>query len=50
MVKSILNGKIDGGLAATPLRHQRLVEIPIYYEKFYVYLSSGDALSGEGGD
>ncbi|MDR0394536.1 MAG: hydrogen peroxide-inducible genes activator [Tannerella sp.] len=47
MVENILNGKIDGGLAATPLKHPRLVEIPIYYEKFYVYLSSGDALSDE---
>jgi LysR family hydrogen peroxide-inducible transcriptional activator len=42
MVENILNGKIDGGLAATPLKNPLLVEIPIYYEKFYVYLSPED--------
>lgn len=39
MVDSLLNGQIDGGLAATPLNHPLLHEIPIYYEKFYAYVS-----------
>ncbi|MDR1098243.1 MAG: hydrogen peroxide-inducible genes activator [Tannerella sp.] len=47
IVESILNGKIDGGLAATPLKNPHLVEIPIYYEKFYVYLSPEDNFFGE---
>ncbi|MDR1380740.1 MAG: hydrogen peroxide-inducible genes activator [Tannerella sp.] len=48
MVESILNGKIDGGLAATPLKNPLLVEMPIYYEKFYAYISPEDrAFDGE---
>ncbi|MDR0394415.1 MAG: LysR family transcriptional regulator [Tannerella sp.] len=42
IVENVLNGKIDGGLAATPLKNPHLVEIPIYYEKFYAYLSPED--------
>ncbi|MDR0699258.1 MAG: hydrogen peroxide-inducible genes activator [Tannerella sp.] len=42
MVEHIVNGKIDGGLAATPLKSPLLLEIPIYYEKFYAYVSSED--------
>jgi LysR family hydrogen peroxide-inducible transcriptional activator len=47
MVESIINGKIDGGLAATPLKNPHLLEIPVYYEKFYVYLSPEGEFSGE---
>jgi LysR family hydrogen peroxide-inducible transcriptional activator len=42
MVENILNGRIDGGLAATPLKHPHLIEMPIYYEKFYAYISPQD--------
>jgi LysR family hydrogen peroxide-inducible transcriptional activator len=42
MVEHIVNGKIDGGLAATPLKNPLLLEIPIYYEKFYAYISPED--------
>lgn len=42
IVESLLNGKLDGGLAATPLNHPNLVEYPIYYEKFYAYVSASD--------
>jgi LysR family hydrogen peroxide-inducible transcriptional activator len=47
MVESILNGKVDGGLAATPLKNPLLVEIPVYYEKFYAYISPEDNVSEE---
>jgi LysR family hydrogen peroxide-inducible transcriptional activator len=47
MIGSVLNGKIDSGLAATPLKNPNLVEIPIYYEKFYAYLSPEDEFFGE---
>lgn len=47
MVESILNGKIDGGLAATPLKNPLLLEIPVYYEKFYAYISPEDDASGD---
>ena len=43
IVENILNGKLDGGLAATPLNHQMLTEMPIYYEKFYAYTSPLDS-------
>lgn len=43
IVEDILNGRIDSGLAATPLNHPLLVEIPIYYEKFYAYVSSEES-------
>ena len=39
IIEDILNGKLDGGLAATPLNNPTLTEIPVYYEKFYAYTS-----------
>ena len=39
----LLNGSIDGGLMAGPLNHPQLVEYPIYFEKFYAYVSPHDA-------
>jgi LysR family hydrogen peroxide-inducible transcriptional activator len=50
MVESILNGRIDGGLAATPLKHPHLIEIPIYYEKFYAYISAEDKTFDDDGE
>ncbi|MDR0572563.1 MAG: hydrogen peroxide-inducible genes activator [Tannerella sp.] len=47
IIENILNGKLDGGLAATPLNNPMLAEIPIYYEKFYAYTSPKDALFSE---
>ncbi|MDR3251417.1 MAG: LysR family transcriptional regulator [Tannerella sp.] len=43
IIDSVTNGKLDGGLAATPLYNPSLIEIPVYYEKFYAYVSSGDS-------
>jgi len=42
IIEDVLNGKLDGGLAATPLKNPMLTEIPIYYEKFYAYTSPLD--------
>jgi LysR family hydrogen peroxide-inducible transcriptional activator len=44
MIKEILNGTLDGGILAGPLNHPDLVEHPVYYEKFYAYVSPLDAL------
>ena len=44
IISDILEGKLDGGLMATPLQHPNLVEYPIYYEKFYAYVSPLDSL------
>ena len=47
VITNILNGTIDGGLMATPLKHPDLVEYPIYYEKFYAYVHPSDSLHKE---
>ena len=41
-ITALLNGRIDGGLMAGPLNHPQLVEYPIYFEKFYAYVSPLD--------
>ncbi|MDR1198447.1 MAG: LysR family transcriptional regulator [Prevotellaceae bacterium] len=43
IIKEILNGTLDGGTLAGPLNHPELVEYPVYYEKFYAYVSPLDA-------
>ncbi|MDR1758167.1 MAG: hydrogen peroxide-inducible genes activator [Bacteroidales bacterium] len=47
LVQDILHGKIDGGVMASPLNHPELVEHPLYYEKFYAYVSPKDPLHKE---
>jgi LysR family hydrogen peroxide-inducible transcriptional activator len=42
LVKELLNGSLDGGILAGPLRHPDLNEYPLYYEKFYAYVSPQD--------
>jgi LysR family hydrogen peroxide-inducible transcriptional activator len=39
MIEEILNGTLDGGILAGPLNHSGLSEYPVYYEKFYAYVS-----------
>ena len=45
IIEDIINGKLDGGLAATPINNPMLTEIPIYYEKFYAYTSPLDSFA-----
>ena len=47
IITNILNGTVDGGLMATPLKHSDLVEYPVYYEKFYAYIHPSDVLYKE---
>ncbi|MDR3194215.1 MAG: hydrogen peroxide-inducible genes activator [Tannerella sp.] len=42
LIIQLLNGTLDGGVLAGPLNHPGLVEHPIYYEKFYAYVSPYD--------
>ena len=42
MITELVSGRLDGGLMAGPLHHPHLVEYPIYYEKFYAYVSPND--------
>ncbi len=37
--EKLLNGSLDGAILATPLKNDKLLERPIYYEKFYAYIS-----------
>jgi len=42
LINELLSGAIDGALMASPLHHSQLVEYPLYYEKFYAYVSPHD--------
>ena len=42
ILEDILNGTLDGGLLAGPINLPKIVEYPVYYEKFYAYVSKED--------
>ena len=39
IVKGLSNGSLDGGVLATPLKEDSIKEYPIYYERFFAYVS-----------
>ncbi|MDH6308884.1 LysR family hydrogen peroxide-inducible transcriptional activator [Dysgonomonas sp. PFB1-18] len=39
LVEKLLNGALDGAILATPLKNEKITEHPIYYERFYAYVS-----------
>jgi LysR family hydrogen peroxide-inducible transcriptional activator len=39
IVEKLLNGALDGAILATPLKNEKIVEHPVYYERFYAYVS-----------
>jgi len=39
IIERLLNGSLDGAILATPLKNDKISEYPIYYEKFYAYVS-----------
>jgi LysR family hydrogen peroxide-inducible transcriptional activator len=39
IIKGLMNGTLDGGILATPLKDEHIVEYPLYYEKFFAYVS-----------
>ena len=43
--KNLENGKIDAGIAATPLENIKLIEKPLYYESFVGYIPEIHPLS-----
>ncbi|MDR3226229.1 MAG: hydrogen peroxide-inducible genes activator [Prevotellaceae bacterium] len=43
LIREIANGTLDGGILAGPLNRPELVEYPVYYEKFYAYVSPHDS-------
>jgi LysR family hydrogen peroxide-inducible transcriptional activator len=39
IIKRLVDGTLDAAILATPLKDERLKEIPVYYEKFIAYVS-----------
>ncbi len=44
-IGKLLNAELDAAIMSTPLEHEKLLEIPVYREKFMVYVSPDDELS-----
>lgn len=42
ILAGLSKGSIDGGILATPLHDERMKERPIYYEKFFAYISPNE--------
>ena len=38
MIEALLDGKLDAGIAATPLEEEKIVEKPLYYEPFVGFI------------
>jgi LysR family hydrogen peroxide-inducible transcriptional activator len=47
LIQRICRGELDGGLLAGPLNRPELTEYPVYYEKFYAYVSPLDKRSAQ---
>ncbi len=39
IIKSLANNAIDGAILATPLKENNIKEYPLYYERFFAYVS-----------
>lgn len=46
LIEMLEHAQIDVAIMATPLENPRLLEIPLYYEKFYLYTSEPESFSG----
>ena len=42
IIKSLALGTLDGAILATPLNEPEIAEYPLYYEKFFAYVSSDE--------
>lgn len=42
ILHALSNDSLDGGLLATPLKDDRIKERPLYYEKFFAYVSPAE--------
>jgi LysR family hydrogen peroxide-inducible transcriptional activator len=45
IIEELSTGKLDAGIAATPLDHPQLIEKPLYYEPFVGYIPKSHPLS-----
>jgi len=39
IIEKLMSGALDGAILATPLKNDKIREYPIYYERFYAYVS-----------
>lgn len=39
IIEKLLNGALDGAILSTPLKNEKITEHPVYYERFYAYVS-----------
>ncbi|MDR0830922.1 MAG: hydrogen peroxide-inducible genes activator [Prevotellaceae bacterium] len=47
LLEKLADSTIDGGILAGPINNENFTELPVYYEKFYAYVSPNDALYSE---
>lgn len=45
IIERLADGKLDAGIAATPLKHEKIVERPLYYEPFVAYIPENHRLA-----
>lgn len=45
IIERLSEGKLDAGIASTPLKHENIIERPLYYEPFVAYIPEGHRLS-----
>ena len=45
IIEELKNGKLDAGIAASPLDNNKLIEKPLYYEPFVGYIPESHSLS-----
>lgn len=44
IIEKLNNAEIDMAILATPLNNPKILEVPLYYEKFVAYISPGDPI------
>ncbi|UPT67680.1 MAG: LysR substrate-binding domain-containing protein [Sphingobacteriales bacterium JAD_PAG50586_3] len=42
IIEKLKTGQIDVGILATPLKEKTITEHPLYYEKFFLYVNTGE--------
>ncbi|MBY0384057.1 hydrogen peroxide-inducible genes activator [bacterium] len=45
IIKALQNNEIDAGILATPLLEKNIIENPLYYEDFYLYVNNNHSLA-----
>ena len=45
IIENLNSGKLDGGIVSTPLKNEKIIEYPLYYEPFVGYIPNNHRLS-----